>query len=138
MGGKRDVTLTAWEAPVTSVTPAREAAREDMRDTAESRPTVGEALGDSCGERERLALCTDWRVPAGSHPFAPDHDGDPVIQLERDDGCPAAGRLADNPSPVLTPIKVFSPALSTRIEEIDQVPALRIATLSLSCFESVA
>ena len=79
-----------------------------------------------------------WRVPAGSYPFASDHDSDPVIQLKCDDRRPAAGRGSDNACPIFAPIKVFLPPLSTRIEKIDPSPANRIAALRLSCFEPVA
>ena len=88
--------------------------------------------------RLQSGLIMAWRVPAGSYPFASDHDSDPVIQLKCDDRRPAAGCGSDNACPIFAPPKVFSPPLSTRIEEIDQSPASRIATLRSSCFEPVA
>jgi len=77
-------------------------------------------------------------MPTRSNPFAPDHDGHDVIQLQGDHSGTATGRPPENPGPILTPLKVAGPALATRIEQPHAPSGERITRCYLGAFEAIA
>jgi len=77
-------------------------------------------------------------MPARRDPLAPDHDCHDVIQLQGYHSGSATSRPPENPSPILTPRKVASPALATRIEQPHVPSGERITRRYLGVFEAIA
>src|SRR5262249_38307339 len=73
-----------------------------------------------------------------SDPLAPDHDCHDVIQLQGEHGGPATCRPPENQGSILTPLKVASPALATRIEQPHAPSVERIPRRYLGAFEAIA
>ncbi len=76
-------------------------------------------------------------MPTRRNPFAPDHDGHDVIQLQGYHGGTATDRPPENPGPILTPLKVAGPPLATRIEQLHAPSGERITRSYLGTFEAI-
>jgi len=77
-------------------------------------------------------------MPTRSDPFPPDHDCHDVIQLQGYHSGTATCRPPENPGPILTPLKVASPALATRVEQPHVPSGEWITRRYLGAFEAIA
>lgn len=76
-------------------------------------------------------------MPAGGNPFAPNHNRNHMVQLERQDGCTTTYGTPDDSCPIRAPLEVSRPVLLAWVKESDTPTRDRVARGSLSSFEAI-
>ena len=77
-------------------------------------------------------------MPTRRHPFSSHHDGDDMVQLQRDHRGSTAGRASDDARPVFTPAKMTPPSLAARMKQTHPPSTQWVSPPHLCSLETVA